>query len=376
MKYPIPSRAPLPSPRPDFPPWAGPSAMGTGYFPPAPQQPGFGGKMMGSMMGNPEVMLALGAGLLGGRTGPDQWSGGLGGMAQVMGDARQKQEAKAQKNKTLEWLRQNAPDYAGAVEQGVLSAGDAYKMHIDQRKAKTPNVSWQELPDGTYGWANKDDLSWSPIGKAAKPQNGFEITTADGTTIRQGPLSNQDMKNEANSVDAARQAAASATELKQTINMLRRANKNTGYSGPGGGMVGTVFDLGEKAGLDLPGDPGSRAQMRSGGLEVALQKVQQTKGAISNAEMNLFMAASPGMQQTAEGNAALLDMADAIADRAIQRAQEMERWRAQNGTMSGFEAAWSEYINANPIVTEDKILGAQGGEDVDALIERYGGGGM
>ena len=46
--------------------------------------------------------------------------------------------------------------------------------------------------------------------------------------------------------------------------------------------------------------------MKTGGLDVALAQVQKTKGAISNAEMDLFMAAAPGLQNTPEGNAALL----------------------------------------------------------------------
>lgn len=389
MSYPIPNRVPLPVRRPDpqvMMAQGQPMAQPGGAFPQAPAQPPQQRRgLMDMASQNPEFFLSLGAGLLGGRTGREQWSGGLSGAAQALGTAKEKKDAKAKENATLKWLQSNAPEYADAVAQGVLSAGDAYKMTLEAKKPKqyaplsTVGKINSDFANGIIDQATRDAL----IAKAAQSE-GMEIVSdgQGGFTMRQGlgvgggKMSNQDTKNEANMVDTARQSAASATELKQTINMLRSANKDTGYSGPGGGMIGTGLDMAEKLGIDTPGSPGSRAIMRSGGLEVALQKVQQTKGAISNAEMNLFMAASPGMQQTAEGNAALLDMAESIADRAIQRVQEMEMWRQRNGTIQGFEAAWSEYINSNPIVTEDKILGqaptgAQGG--VQSYKDYFGG---
>lgn len=422
MSYPIPNRVAQPTMRPNpdmMQVQAQPPQMAGQFPPPLAAQPPQRRGLMGMAEQNPEMFLALGAGLLGGRTGREQWAGGLSGMAQAMGTAREKKEAKAKENATLKWLQTNAPEYADAVAQGVMSAGDAYKMTLEARKPKTNAFTEREqalrqygvdpnspegrafILSGDYGETNKPssnigkinaDFNAGLIDQATRDaaiakaleREGMEIVSdgQGGFTMRQGlgvgggKLSTQDGKNQDNMLDAARQSAANATELKQTINMLRAANKDTGYSGPGGGLIGTGLDMAEKLGVDAWGSPGSRAIMRSGGLDVALQKVQQTKGAISNAEMNMFMAASPGMQQTAEGNAALLDMAESIANRAIQRVQEMESWRQRNGTVQGFEAAWSEYINSNPIVTEDKVLGqtptgAQGG--VQSYKDYFGG---
>jgi hypothetical protein len=134
MKYPIPSRVPLPTPRPDQPAWAGPQA-----FPPrpmAPQMPMQGGnRFMDFLRNNSEALGASSAGLLSGRTGPEQFGMGMQGFSQVRGAAKEKAEEKRRKNATIEWLRQNAPEYADAVDQGVLSAGDAYKMKL---QAQTP----------------------------------------------------------------------------------------------------------------------------------------------------------------------------------------------------------------------------------------------
>ena len=151
--------------------------------------------------------------------------------------------------------------------------------------------------------------------------------------------------------------------------MLREANKNVGYSGPIGGKTYDAIDstLEQISGgrVGLPGSPGARAQMKSGGLDVALQQVAKTKGAISNAEMNLFMSASPGLQNTPQGNAVLIEMIDAIADRQVMRATEMENWYAQNKTLNGFEAAWNQYISQNPLIVDNGSgsisLSGQGG---------------
>jgi hypothetical protein len=306
------------------------------------------------------------------------------GMPQAVIAGKQLSEKQREKMQEEERRRNIAKALIGMQQSGrfqgidpaLIESDPTMAMKLDEymnpvQKPVTPGSTVGKImADYNAGLITKEQAEQAIRGK----ETGFEITTADGTIIRQGPLSNQDVKNEANSIDATRTAAATATDLKQTVKMLRRANENTGYSGPGGGIIGTGLDLAEKAGIDAPGDPGSRAQMRSGGLDVALAKVQQTKGAISNAEMTLFMAASPGMQQTQEGNAALLDMIDAIADRQIERVQKMEEWRAQKGTLSGFEAEWARYIESNPIVTEDKILGAggSGANDIDSLVDKWG----
>ena len=143
MSYPIPNRVPLPVRRPDpqvMMAQGQPMAQPGGAFPQAPAQPPQQRRgLMDMASQNPEFFLSLGAGLLGGRTGREQWSGGLSGAAQALGTAKEKKEAKAKENATLKWLQSNAPEYADAVAQGVLSAGDAYKMHAEAKKPLKPD---------------------------------------------------------------------------------------------------------------------------------------------------------------------------------------------------------------------------------------------
>ncbi len=64
-----------------------------------------------------------------------------------------KQQGAAQQNRTLEWIRSQNPELAGAVEAGALSPGDAYKMHVEAKRPKTPEYMavGEQLFDKTNG---------------------------------------------------------------------------------------------------------------------------------------------------------------------------------------------------------------------------------
>ncbi|ASS55914.1 hypothetical protein [Rhizobium leguminosarum] len=74
------------------------------------------------LQNNSDMLLQAGAGLLGGATAPQQ----VAGLAQGVAGARQR-------NKTIEFLRQQSPELAAAVEAGSLTGGDAYKLFYQQK---------------------------------------------------------------------------------------------------------------------------------------------------------------------------------------------------------------------------------------------------
>lgn len=319
---------------------------------------------------NSQGLTQAGIGLLSGRNPQEQFAMGAQGFMQGQ-----------QANKTAQWVAQNAPpEVAQAVQAGVITPADAFKalteaktkkaplqingklvdpdtyqVVADFSEPKAPAYSFQTLPDGTYGNYDKTTGQFNPLGKAEKPSNGLRVTLPDGTEVAQGAFGTQDQKNVANRVTEAQDLAAAGATLKQTASVLRNANENVGYSGVGGGIIGGVLDTAEQLGLPSAGSAAARAQMRSGGLDVALAQVQKTKGAVSNAEMSLFMQAAPGLQNSPQGNAALIDMIERVGDRQIQRATEMEKWRQQYGTLDGFENAWGQYIEQNPIITPEAL---------------------
>ena len=86
---------------------------------------------------NSNALLQMGAGLLGGRTAPEQVSMGIQGFA----GARQQQ---SQMNQTVQWLQQNEPELAQAVQSGMVAPGDAfnlaYKRKLEAQQPKKPNL--------------------------------------------------------------------------------------------------------------------------------------------------------------------------------------------------------------------------------------------
>lgn len=323
-----------------------------GLMAPAGGDPNQGGMARGmKLLNDPAFALPVAAALMSGKNNRQAFGQGLGmaGMAAGKIDARDK--AEAQKNKTVQWLRQYHPEVAAQVAAGM-------PMDVAMGMA-TAKPAARKVIKGADGYNYYEDGSRVLPGVEGKPQMGWSVETADGTRLTYGP-DKREVEGDAKRLAENQDAAASANALKQTVQSLRVANKNTGYSGVGGKVVGGILDAGEQlTGYDLPGSPGARKVMESGALNAALEMTQKTKGAISNTEMNLFVNASGGLTTTPEGNEALYQMMEAVADRAVMRVNEMERWRAANGSLRGFEGAWNTYLENNPIITQSETGGIQ-----------------
>jgi len=115
--------------------------------------PTFGAQVMPALSNNSESLLQLGAGLLGGRTAQEQIAGGVGGFADARLQAKQR-------NRTLEFLRQQNPDLAAAVESGAMSGGDAYKLFYQQKlEAQKPRNNLMAVGKNLYDYQNGQWIS-------------------------------------------------------------------------------------------------------------------------------------------------------------------------------------------------------------------------
>ena len=96
---------------------------------------------------NSSSLLGVGLGLLSGKTAQDQ-------VGQAASNFYNERQMGKTYNKTLQFLQQNNPDLAQAVESGAMGPADAYKLYYAQKlEAQKPvrNFTFQTLPDGTYG---------------------------------------------------------------------------------------------------------------------------------------------------------------------------------------------------------------------------------
>lgn len=81
---------------------------------------------------------------------------------------------------------------------------------------------------------------------------------------------------------------------------------------------------------------GAKEALESLSGNFVLSQVQKTKGAISNKEMAYFMMISAGIGRTKEGNQLILDYAERLNNRAIEKAQAVDELMVQE-----------DFINAN-----------------------------
>lgn len=215
------------------------------------------------------------------------------------------------------------------------------------------------------------------VGTGQTPGAAFEVQTPDGVTLRYGATGlsagdsgpvpagqNPDTSATARNPDtlgkeitkadveylaAERTKARDAEDMEGLATQIEVLSDRVGYTGPGGEAYGRVDDL---IGV-LPGDEGARGAFRSLGTEIQLAFTAKTKGAITEREMALFKSASPNLAARPEANALIAQILRAGSQRVQTRATFMEEWANKRGGMQGAEAAWDEYMRANPIIVEN-----------------------
>ena len=111
------------------------------------------------------------------------------------------------------------------------------------------------------------------------------------------------------------------------------------------------------------------------GTGFMMSLVGQTKGAISNKEMELFAKASPGLGSTYKGFMKMLDYLERIADRSVQFdlawANESAKLQDEGKSLDHIRAKQSQFRNewtkANPLFTEKELEA-----DIDPFVDRDG----
>lgn len=101
-------------------------------------------------------------------------------------------------------------------------------------------------------------------------------------------------------------------------------------------LTTTLKGWAKSLGVDLPAlgitdNVGSAEAVNALAREVSLKFIQQTKGSISNAEMQIFAAMVPNIANTPEGNAILLNAMRAVARRQIEIEKAARQYESQRG---------------------------------------------
>jgi len=164
--------------------------------------------------------------------------------------------------------------------------------------------------------------------------NAQRTQTANSPLTRQ--LATQDARRVTQYQSVADRDAATAQRLQ------RFRSLNTQEPGTGPGSYGTWAPLGI-------GRNSQTQEMMSIASDLTPEQREPGSGATSDFDARMFQQALPGIDKAPEVNEAITQAYQRRSVMTAQRAEEARAWLELNGTLNGFDRAWRQYVEANPI---------------------------
>lgn len=219
------------------------------------------------------------------------------------------------------------------------------------------------------------------------PEGGLSVRTGGATAQPTGKGADAYAKAEAKGFfedyQTYSQAAKDARNKRYRIGRMRDLIKRVS-TGRTAGARQYLKSIAKDFGVDLEAwgiedDVAAAEAIGSLSTQFALDYVGQTKGAITEREMDLFAAAAPGLSRTPEGNAILLDMMEEVADREVEVFKMANAYRRKHGQLDpGFDAELIKWHESNAF----KLPGERRGEqleregktnaEIEAILESEG----
>ena len=244
-------------------------------------------------------------------------------------------------NETADKIRQEQKQIALTAFQMAKSDEDAATKYMNEMQLKlidlsskreykrwaVPEVDEEGLPTGNLRFEavhegnteRQDELA--AIGGYPSPVRGDTTST----TVNTGqPLGPKKANEEAGKAFGARtkQISEEAAQARNVNSLLKNAYElGTNLTEEDFGNIDKLLlgakKLAMETGLYKGEEIADQELVQSLGLRIAMGLIGQTKGAISNAEMELFLAASPGLGMTKEGYMRLIGILHRINQKSI-----------------------------------------------------------
>ena len=203
-----------------------------------------------------------------------------------------------------------------------------------------------------------------------------EIIKEDKDIYKEG-FDESQAKADVKLVEDAQAAFNNATKLSttlDTLNILANTSDEELRTGPFGEFRTSLTQIGKEFGLDLDFQNVPLAELlRTVGGKVAIDSLQQFKGAISNRELDFVRSINPGLSMSKEGirlQLALLGRSNEINKKYYTEivAPFVEKNGGLRGTLEGktFAQLQEMFHKNNPVVTpelENQIAAVQGNID-------------
>lgn len=239
----------------------------------------------------------------------------------------------------------------GARERAKAEVGREFERPIDEQLERI-RLEAKARAQGTVsgGGGPKATVIKNIIGgereTARQKKAGSVIGEAQGSAVA----------NSLNAAQTARSRLAQNQIMRSTLSRLQNAGGDTGALAP---TFTKMKALLQSAGIDLaqfgidPDTVASAEAIQSMTVGFALEKVEDTKGPVSDAEMALFMVSAPSLAKSTGGNKLLLEISDRIEKRKIEFAKFVnDKMKEADGDPRGFQDWANEFQENNPLFTE------------------------
>jgi hypothetical protein len=182
-----------------------------------------------------------------------------------------------------------------------------------------------------------------------------------GTTINVGTgqkaFDAQRGKNEANRLKTLVSQADDSEQLVNTADSFLSFSKDveTGAFAPAKYKAAAwVQGLGLDPNKTFGANVGAAQAMNAVGNQLALKLRKEMPGQLSNQDVKFLVAANLNLGNTPSGNQLLANAIKLVAQRKREKANMAQQWADDHGTLRGFDKAWEQYINDNPLFSQQQ----------------------
>ena len=266
------------------------------------------------------------------------------------------------KNKTVDMLRQQGrEDLANAVSNGTINFKEAFGIMQSEKAADTAFQRQKDLATFSAGLkAPKDN-------RTAQIKN-YEYFLAQGKTPDQaaalaktGDVFNlggekpnafqlAQAKKQADTYASYAQGAMAAQDALGNLSIMEQLASQPGFYS--GSMAERVLQV-KKAAVAMGADPDlvkDEEAFNAIAKKTALDIMGGSLGVgFSNADRDFVTSMVPGLENTIDGNAAIIDIQRKIQKRKIDLAVLSDQYIEQNGDLSGFTKFVRDWAKENPL---------------------------
>jgi len=250
---------------------------------------------------------------------------------------------KRNNNRLADKVKGDLPILAASVREGDKDAIAFVYKHLQDKATSTKGATGEGSTADQNFTSYQDIVKTNDVLLANGKMDQFTYN-ARKAEAQKAYLGYTDKGLERDAINASNEVSALRTEnnkeiqtisgtkatIQQSLDIL---DQDTAYTGFGGEGFLTMKKM-----LAAVGAPVSMLnvadseQFRSNAMTFVLEYISQTKGAISNHEMEMFKAAAAGLGTTKDGNKLILNTALKIANFRDERAFHMNEWNLDRVT--------------------------------------------